>query len=363
MYQCNQIQPKKHYSPQYHTTAMVLDQGGLYNDVESIVWVFNTHDARLHTTTAEAWEASNSTALADNGSTITLHTYLRSIANTRVLFFTVFVATAAWASIYHPTECAILKNAARRSVIGGAQQEGVEEGPSTAAGTVSHEGSQELQYSLSTLEDEQEGAEYAPVSQQLNYERLALDAESEATVNGLGDDEEVIAFMPAEEMIIPDGPKRSVLCFLLWGNHRMAKHVNDFTEEHRVWSEITAPLALLIALVALTEVIPLDLTWLGVLSLPDTARGFSHLNVQGVRLCVSEPFDFWVPFVSFVVGAFGAMASFKFHAGFCAFALSTGCFFTTFVLLGKYSGKLCRLNLQIANQRPISGQYDTDRKS
>ena len=77
---------------------MVLDQGGLFNDVESVVWVFNTHDG-FHATTAEAWEASNSTALADDGSTITLHTYLRSVGNTRALFYTLWMASAAWASI------------------------------------------------------------------------------------------------------------------------------------------------------------------------------------------------------------------------------------------------------------------------
>ena len=139
---------------------MVLDQGGLYNDVESIVWVFNTHDG-FHATTAEAWEASNSTVIADDGSTITLHTYLRSVGNTRFLFVTVFVAGAAWASIYHPTECAILKNSARRSVIGGSQEKEVVEAPGTA-NMVPHEGSRELQYCLSTYQEEQEDTAYAP---------------------------------------------------------------------------------------------------------------------------------------------------------------------------------------------------------
>ena len=238
---CQRIQPLKLNTSHSNTTpytGILLDQGGLYNDVESIVWVFNTRDG-FHATTAEAWEASNSTAIADDGSTITLHTYLRSVGNTRFLFFTVFVATAAWASIYHPTQCVILKNAARRSVIGGSQEEEVEEPPGTAADTVPQEGSQELQNSLSSNQNEQEDAEdTTPVSQQQTYEHVALDVESEATVNGLGDDDKVIVFMPAEEIIVPDGPKRSMLCFLLWGNHHMAKRVNDFLEEQIAWEQI-----------------------------------------------------------------------------------------------------------------------------
>ena len=119
-------------------------------------------------------EASNSTVIADDDDAITLHAYLRSIGNTRALFFTVFIASAAWASIYRPTECSILKNAARRSVIGGAQEEEeVEETPSTAAGTVPHEGSRELQYSLNTHQGEQEDEECAPELRQ-DYEHVAL---------------------------------------------------------------------------------------------------------------------------------------------------------------------------------------------
>ena len=247
-----------------------------------------------------------------------------------------FLATAAWASIYHPTECAILKNAARRSVIGGGQEDEVVEATGTAD-MMPHAGSRELQYSLSTYQDEQEETEYAPVSQQLNDERVALDAESEATVNGLGDDDEVIAFMPAEEIIIPDGPKRSMLCFLLWGNHRMAKRVNDFLEEHKVWGQILLLPSIIVGLMlALTEVIPLNLTWFTMLLLPDVLRCFFKLNIQAVKMCLSEPFDFMVPFITLAVGLIGAVASFEFHPGCCAGFICVGLAYIVMVLLGKY---------------------------
>jgi hypothetical protein len=286
-------------------TAMVLDQGGLFNDVESILWVFNTRDG-FHATTAEAWEASNSTALADDDKFITLHAYLRSIGNTRLLFFTLFVGTAAWASIYHPTECAILKNAARRSLIGGSRED----------------------------------AAYAPVNLQRNYERMALDAESEATASRLGDNEEVIVFMPAEEIIIPDGPRRSILCFLLWGNHRMAKRVNDFLEEHKAWGQMLILPSFIIFLVAMTEVVPLNLTWLSVLLLGDTTRCFFKLNMQAAKLCIREPFNFMVPFVTLTLGLIGGMASFDFHLGCCAGFMCLGYSYVTLVLLGKFSFKI-----------------------
>mmetsp|Transcript_12546 Transcript_12546/g.34109 ORF Transcript_12546/g.34109 Transcript_12546/m.34109 type:complete len:704 (+) Transcript_12546:149-2260(+) len=264
-------------------SVIVLDQGGLFNDVENIVWVFNTHDG-FHTTTVEAWEASNSTALTGSDGTITHHTYLRSVGNTRLLLYTLFLGSAAWASVYHPTECSILKNAARRSLSGG-------------------------------------------------MEGLQLDAGSEATVDRLDDDDEVIAFMPAEGMIIPDGPKRSVLCFLLNGNHHMAKRINDVAEEHKGWGQIAMIIGLVVALVALTEVVPLNLTWLGILSFPDAARCLFKMNTQAVKLCISEPFDFLVPFVTLTVGLIGAMGSLEFHPGCCAFLASFGFIYVTNGLL------------------------------
>jgi hypothetical protein len=305
--------------------VVALDQGGLFNDVESIVWVFNTRDG-LHDTTAEAWEASNSTVMADDDDAIiTLHAYLRSIGNTRALYYTVWVATAAWASIFHPTECSILKNAARRSVIGGSQEDEVEETPSTADANT-REGPHELQRhnaqrSLTTYQEEQVDA--------------TIDAESEATANRLGDDDEVIVFMPAEEIIIPDGPKRSMLCVLLFGNYRMAKYINDFLEEHKVWGQIPLLPSLIVAMVALTEAIPLNLTWLGIVLLPDTARCFFKLNAQAVKLCISEPFDFMVPCVTLTLAMVGAMASFEFHPGCCAGLISFGFLYLTQILLGK----------------------------
>ena len=142
--------------------------------------------------------------------------------------------------------------------------------------------------------------------------------------------------MPAEEIVIADGPKRSILCFMLLGNHRMAKRINDFLEEHKVWGQILLYPCMIVPMVALTEVIPLNLTWLSVLMIPDIARCFFKLNAQAVKLCISEPFDFMVPLVTLTIAFTGAMASFGFHPECCAFFVSVMLFYLTLVLLGKF---------------------------
>ena len=91
----------------------------------------------------------------------------------------------------------------------------------------------------------------------------------------------------------------------------------------------------MVSLVALAEVIPLNLTWLGILSMPDAARCLFKKNVQGVKLCISEPFDFLVPFIALTLGLIGAMGSLEFHPGCCGFLSSFGFSYVTNVLLGK----------------------------
>ena len=88
-------------------------------------------------------------------------------------------------------------------------------------------------------------------------------------------------------------------------------------------------------MIALTEVIPLSLTWLAIGVLPDIARCFFKSNTQAVKLCVSEPFDFMVPFVTLALATIGAMASFGFHPGCCVCFISFWLLYVTNVLLGK----------------------------
>mmetsp|Transcript_12558 Transcript_12558/g.34158 ORF Transcript_12558/g.34158 Transcript_12558/m.34158 type:complete len:340 (+) Transcript_12558:2-1021(+) len=190
---------------------------------------------------------------------------------------------------------------------------------------------QQLIYCMSSYCEEQDDEEFAPGMIEPAYERVALDAESEATVNRLRDDDEVIVFMPAEETVIPDGPKRCVLCFLLGGNHRAAKRINDFAEEHKAWTQV-GELGLFVGILALLEVIPLSLTWLSVLSLGDTCRCFFLLNARAVKMCISESVDFMVPFVSIIVGLLAGAASWDFHPGVCAFAICFGGFYITQIL-------------------------------
>ena len=271
---------------------LVLDQGGLFNDVQSAVWLFNTHDGFLQTT-AEELAAFNLTASAENGDVITLTTYLRSMGNTRLFLFVVFVMTSAWSSIFHPTECAILRNAARRSVFGGSEE---------AVGTTREDG-------------EGDEEERAPGLQQC-IERIELDAESEATVAELQDDgDKVIVFIPAEEIIIPEGPKRSVLCFLLNGNHHRAKSINDFLDDNEISDALFFVIFIASFLPLAVEALPLDLTWIVVLLIPDVARALFMLNLQAVKLAVSEPFNFIVPCVALAGGLVGFAASFDYHPG------------------------------------------------
>jgi hypothetical protein len=325
---------------------MVLDQGGLFNDVKNIVLVINTHSGVVMTT-VEALVASNSTS-ADNGS-ITYQGHLRSIGNTRLLLFTLFSATALWRSIHSPAHCLILQNSAHKLIIGGvaaadptpqalpgqaneavgAAPQGM---PQVQRGEQQRQ-QQQLVYCMSSYCEEQDDEEFAPGMIEPAYERVALDVESEATVNRLRDDDEVIVFMPAEETVIPDGPKRCVLCFLLGGNHRAAKRINDFAEEHKAWTQV-GELGLFVGILALLEVIPLSLTWLSVFSLGDTCRCFFLLNARAVNMCISESVDFMVPFVSIIVGLLAGAASWDFHPGVCAFAICFGGFYITQILFG-----------------------------
>lgn len=323
----------------------MLDQGGLNADTESIVWVYNTRDG-FHVTAAEAWGARNFTSSSedDAAGVITLHVHLRSISNVRLVFFTLFVATAAWGASFHPTECMILRNSASRSVVGRAEDEPPED-------PVPQGAQAELNYSMDAYLEEQEEAECGPellrneLLQQA-YENFAVDDESQATINRLSDDDEVLVFMPAEEIIIADGPKRSILYFLLDGNHRVAQRINDFAEAHKVWGQIPAFPALIIGTVALTEWIPLHLTWCAALTFPDIARCIFKLNVQAVRRCIGEPFDFQVPFVSLVLALYGAMASFEFHGGCCTIFISWGLIIVTHFFLGEFNHSWCHVQTQ-----------------
>ena len=120
---------------------------------------------------------------------------------------------------------------------------------------------------------------FAPdeVQKSIKYEHITLDAKSQATADKLDETDFLVAYIPTPALVIADGPQKCVLSFLLLGNDQMAKRVNGFAEEHRVWSQLGLFIGFVAATFAATEGIPLYLTWLSILSLGDTLRCFCKL--------------------------------------------------------------------------------------
>jgi hypothetical protein len=56
-------------------------------------------------------------------------------------------------------------------------------------------------------------------------------------------------------------------------------------------------LSCLVAVFALVEVVPYELTWLAIMAVPNGLRKLFKLNVEAVALLTRE-LDFWVPFMT-----------------------------------------------------------------
>ena len=82
------------------------------------------------------------------------------------------------------------------------------------------------------------------------------------------------------------------------------------------------------------EVVPYELTWLIILVLPDALRKLFKLNTHAVSLVLRE-LDFWVPFVTLLLGCFFASASFAYDGAAAAVVITFVISFTVNILLGK----------------------------
>ena len=84
----------------------------------------------------------------------------------------------------------------------------------------------------------------------------------------------------------------------------------------------------------MAEVLPYELTWLGILGIPDPLRKLLKLNTEAVALILCE-LDFWVPFVTLCL-AFGfGSASFNHEMAAAVFCFVFVFTYTVNVLLGK----------------------------
>ena len=90
----------------------------------------------------------------------------------------------------------------------------------------------------------------------------------------------------------------------------------------------------LVAILAMTEVVPYELTWLAVFWVPDALRKLFKLNTEAVGLVLRE-LDYWVPFVTLCFASFFGSASFG-HDGAAVLYMFAYVFtFTVNILLGK----------------------------
>ena len=68
------------------------------------------------------------------------------------------------------------------------------------------------------------------------FDELKLDEVHEKAIENLREDEEVVVLMPAEEFVIPHGPKRTVL-YWLCGDAERTERIDDFLEGDRALVE------------------------------------------------------------------------------------------------------------------------------
>ena len=93
----------------------------------------------------------------------------------------------------------------------------------------------------------------------------------------------------------------------------------------------------------MAEVLPYELTWLGILGIPDPLRKLLKLNTEAVALILCE-LDFWVPFATLCLAfGFGSASFGRAHAAPAAvFCCVTVFAYTVNVLLGKHAAIMFR---------------------
>ena len=92
---------------------------------------------------------------------------------------------------------------------------------------------------VETIRDDEGGGDVAGTAETIRegddddaeceFEELELAAASERVLESLGDDEEVFVLMPADEFVLPQGPKRTVL-YWLCRDMVMTEKINGYLE-------------------------------------------------------------------------------------------------------------------------------------
>mmetsp|Transcript_44709 Transcript_44709/g.121861 ORF Transcript_44709/g.121861 Transcript_44709/m.121861 type:complete len:166 (+) Transcript_44709:1020-1517(+) len=164
------------------------------------------------------------------------------------------------------------------------------------------------------------------------FDEVQLNETSAKAIEALGDHEEVVVLMPADEFIIRHGPKRTVL-YSLCRDVGLTEAINGFLDDVKVPCSYLALLGLA-SILALAELVPYELTWLCVLWLPDAIRRLFKCNTEAVGLVVLE-LDFWMPFSTMCLGCFFASASFNHEMAFATFSALFVISTTANILLGK----------------------------
>mmetsp|Transcript_15841 Transcript_15841/g.36940 ORF Transcript_15841/g.36940 Transcript_15841/m.36940 type:complete len:491 (+) Transcript_15841:793-2265(+) len=323
-----------------------MDVAHFFKDTESVALAWGTDG--LWFTTAEAINTTSSAG--DAPWDVTRHTYLQSVSPPRLALTVAYVFVDYRRAITKPDECSILRNSVLRTVyeaiadstrapagtldqavpgqgrvvgqiVGqGAQvaeadaEVGMEQLPTQGAveaAITGDDGNIGLAGTPATVGEHDDGRTASAFSES------KLEEASEKSIEALGEDEDVVALMPAEEFVIANGPKRTVL-YWLSQNVTMTKKINGSLEGVKALSANINFLTGVLAILAMTEVVPYELVWLVVAWIPDILRKLFKMNVEAIGLILRE-LDFWVPFVTTCIAAYFYSASFAHEAVFSIF--------------------------------------------
>jgi len=331
----------------------VMLLGHVMKDVENIAVAWGTDGIWL--TNAEAIAYANTTSAdGDAPWDVTRHTYLLSVAAARFALSGAYVFIIYWISITNPDECSILRNSARRTVGGSSftldKQSRIFRGASYGGSPIwgSPKGLREENKAplasdsrappASDIEStgnrsRRKHPSFVESTGKVKFDALELDETSEKNIETLREDEEVMALMPAKEFLISHGPKRTVLHWLC-RNATTTMKINDCLEGVKAISSNLVGLSTLVALLALTEVIPYELAWVAILAFPDALRKIFKLNAEAMGLVLRE-LDFWIPFVTMCLSATFGAASFEYDGPAVLFSMNCVLLYTGNVLFGR----------------------------
>ena len=155
------------------TVVMItLDWGGIIKDTLDVVVTVDSEHG-LSSTTVDEWLANQPNATTGERWEFNTSVFVSSVGNTRLLLFALFCAVSSWRSIYAPSQCSVLRQSARRKI-------------------------------RRTGREEERGG----VS-------LTLNEVLEAAIEGLDGERELVLLVPAQGVMVPEGPRWSFLYVLL----------------------------------------------------------------------------------------------------------------------------------------------------